>query len=373
MWELICHHTYKWHGLATDLSLYESHGSVKGASFLADGAAPGSGALRFGSSDHIHMEPGRAWNRLVGLRVECTARINTVTPHRQTFIEADSSFGVQTADRRLFAWFRAQPSTHPGATTEVLATYHAGVGLPPYRLPLNKWFQILFVHDGLTHMQFSVDGAAVTPPRAVLSGIPGVKPKGIRIGNGLAGNEAFEGDIDDIKIWRLDPNEARRQFVGRPMDPATADCWTRFVESLRDAFAKYPDCAEKLRTQMIAAVDRLRRAIVTEGPETRQRFEEAGAHYANLWREGRIDGPEMRKLVIDWCTWLRLVGIPLDDPAFRDVMESQCWKLIRAEIASIDCDPRAIAFLRLLAEGCGHPLEHPHKNSGNARRRQSAE
>ena len=46
VWELICHHTYKWHGVAADLSFYESHGVTQGLSssdFLQDGAAPGSG------------------------------------------------------------------------------------------------------------------------------------------------------------------------------------------------------------------------------------------------------------------------------------------------------------------------------------------
>ena len=47
MWELICHHTYKWRGLAVDLSPHRSNGVVDRAVFQADGAATGSGALSF--------------------------------------------------------------------------------------------------------------------------------------------------------------------------------------------------------------------------------------------------------------------------------------------------------------------------------------
>src|SRR5262249_61824804 len=46
MWELICHHTYRWEGLPWDLSFYSCHGEREGADFLADGVEPRSGAVR---------------------------------------------------------------------------------------------------------------------------------------------------------------------------------------------------------------------------------------------------------------------------------------------------------------------------------------
>jgi hypothetical protein len=58
LWELICYHTYKWRGLATDISLYDSHGvvNVPSADVLPDGATPGSGALHFTTGSYVQIE-----------------------------------------------------------------------------------------------------------------------------------------------------------------------------------------------------------------------------------------------------------------------------------------------------------------------------
>jgi hypothetical protein len=93
----------------------------------------------------------------------------------------------------------------------------------------------------------------------------------------------------------------RKQFLDRPLDAATADCWARHVQSLRDAFRKHPDCAKKLTSEIRAAMDRWLHAIVSQGPETRQRFDDVRDRYAALWRQGKLDGPEMRKLIGAWC------------------------------------------------------------------------
>lgn len=48
MFELICHHTYRWGGAPIDLSPYDSHGlSPPDAESLPDGVTSGSGILRF--------------------------------------------------------------------------------------------------------------------------------------------------------------------------------------------------------------------------------------------------------------------------------------------------------------------------------------
>ena len=105
---------------------------------------------------------------------------------------------------------------------------------------------------------------------------------------------------------------------------------------------------------MRAAWDHWLRAVATQGPETRQRFDEVRERYAKLWREGRLHGPEMAELLGDWCTWLRLVGIEHDgDEAARAISQSECWKRIQKELAGLDCDPQAMALLGLLDKKCG--------------------
>jgi hypothetical protein len=358
VWELVCHHSYKWHGIATDLSHYDSHGVVQGLTdndFAPDGATPGSGAWRFRPNSRVAIATNPGWRPLVGLRVECVVRMPVAAGHRQILIEAHQSFRLYTMDRYLFGAFHGNPAVYPQNDWDVISTYKDGLQVPGYRVPLNQWVRLLFEHDGLTQMRLSVDGVPVTSPRGVLSGVPGVGPKGICIGNSVVdGDQPFPGDIDEVKVWRLDPRRYRNQFQDRPLDQATADCWARHVQSLRAALAEYPDCAKKVTAGISAAVDRWLRAIAAQGPETRQRFDDTRAEYAKLWRAGKIDGPEMRKLLRDWCAWLRLVGIDPDgDEQAQSLRQTECWKLVQKKLASVDCDPQVIALMRMFEQECG--------------------
>ena len=69
------------------------------------------------------------------------------------------------------------------------------------------------------------------------------------------------------------------------------------------------------------------RSIVAKGPETRERFIRTSQEYRHLWRAGKLDSPEMAKLFAEWCAWLQLVGISVeDDPALQDLLRSDCLK-----------------------------------------------
>ncbi len=100
-------------------------------------------------------------------------------------------------------------------------------------------------------------------------------------------------------------------------------------------------------------MDRWLRAVVSRRGNARA-FQPACGANAALWRESKIDGPEMRKLLADWCAWLRLVGIdPCGDDEFQAFKRSECWKLIQRELKGLDCDPQVLALMRLFVEGCG--------------------
>ena len=363
MRELICHHTYKWYGLATDLSVYDSHGvvNVPSADFLPDGATPGSGALHFASASSVKVKTGPAWKPLAGVRVECLARVDADLSHYQTFVDADDTFVVYAHNGYLFVTFRIDPSIPQELESGLLGTYKDGITFPGYRLPVNTWFRLALVHDGLTQMQISVDGEAVTWPKGVVFAVRSVGANGICIGNSHDGQQPLNGDLDEIKVWRLDPNRIKRAFLNRPIDKATADCWARYVQSMRAAFVKHPDCAWKLIDGIDAALDRWLRAVTAQGPETRQRFDEVRRDYAKSWREGHLAGPKMRTLIDDWCAWLRLVGIsPEGDAAFLALKQSECWKIVERELAGIDCDPQAMALVSLLDKACaGGPTRPP--------------
>ncbi len=203
-------------------------------------------------------------------------------------------------------------------------------------------------------MSLFVDGEAVTSPHGVLSVFRESEQKGICIGNSVEdGDQPFPGEIDEVKVWRLDPNRIRKQFLDRPVDKATADCWARHVQSLHDAFRRHPDCAKKLTAAIRDAMDRWLRAVVS-GPGNARAFRRrAGGDCGSLAR-GQDRQPEMRKLLADWCAWLRLVGIdPCGDDEFQAFKRSECWKLIQRELKGLDCDPQVPALMRLFVEGCG--------------------
>ena len=60
---------------------------------------------------------------------------------------------------------------------------------------------------------------------------------GLSIGNALrSGGLSCNGEIDEVKIWRLNPRRIEDEFYARPMDRETAECWRRFRREIEDAF-----------------------------------------------------------------------------------------------------------------------------------------
>jgi hypothetical protein len=121
---------------------------------------------------------------------------------------------------------------------------------------------------------------------------------------------------------------------------------------MQDALTRHPDCAD-LGRKLESVVDRLRRAIAAKGPETREQYIKTCREYARLWRAGKLDSPEMTKLVADWCTWMRLIGIaPGDDPELINILRSSCLKDLLSDGVSLDCDPQVMTLVNLIANAC---------------------
>ncbi len=210
------------------------------------------------------------------------------------------------------------------------------------------------MHDGLDTMELYADGQLVARRTGLLAGVPGVGSQGVFIGtSGTYTTHVLDGDIDEVKVWRLNPNIMDEQFFSRPVDKAVANCWERFFRSLAEALDRHPDCARLIQRTINEAVDRLRRTIIARGPETRERFERTSREYLQLWRAGKLDSPEMDKLFADWCTWLRLVDISIeDDPALQELLRSNCLRRVLARCEPLDCDPQAAALLQLIMRNC---------------------
>jgi hypothetical protein len=354
--ELICHHTYK--GLPVDLSDYDSHGQAFDTEFLADGAEPGSGAVRFTlPQSRILVPTSPASKSLGGIKVEVTLRRPLPLTEFQndvvTLVAGHNSFLFFLAGSELRARFEG-PRSQLLEGNVLLPTDSGGISSPRGSVLLGKdWTTLGFLHDGIDTMELYADGQLIARRTDLLANVARVGPLGISIGNDPGGNCFLGGEIDEVKIWRLDPSIMDRQFFERPVDKAVAKCWERFFHSLAKALKRYPDCGRHLDGTLITMIYEIRRAIMAYGPETRARYIKTCEQYLQLWRAGKLDSPEMAKLFADWCAWLRLVGFSCkDDPAVKNLLQSDCLKKVLAEVKPLDCDPQFLSLIRLIIENC---------------------
>jgi hypothetical protein len=218
-------------------------------------------------------------------------------------------------------------------------------------VPFDRWVTFGFVHNGLDAMELYADGQLVARRTSLLSGVPGVGDEGVFIGAGTG--FVLNGDIDEVKVWRLNPHIVDEAFFSRPFDGEVARCWEGFFRSLARALERHPACARLIRSALDDLLDRTQRTIAAKGPETRERFDATSREYLRLWREGKLDGSEMAKLFADWCAWLRLVDISIErDPALQGLLRSDCLRKVLAECELLDCDPQMAEFLRLISRNC---------------------
>ena len=356
LWELICHHTYGGiPGVVVDLSpRATSHGQVFGlddGDFLADGLATGSGAVRFYKQDGRIRVPTEAiaWRSIVGVRGEVTLRR---LPSIGFIIDSDAfQFHIRgnTFDIPV-AWF----SSYPNQYAEISTAFDP-VGPTPYRVPAGQWVTLGFMHDGFDTMELYADGQVVARRSGVYGPVNTPGGVGLSIGNALrSGGLSCNGEIDEVKIWRLNPRRVEDGFYSRPMDRETAECWRRFRRSIEDAFRRHPDCAKPTREAVKSAVDSFIRQANTQGPETQSRLQRAAKEYNRLWREGKVDSPEMVDVFLDLIGWLRIAGAaPQDNAALAALKKSPCWQLILGELKPLDCDRQFMTLLRAVADNLG--------------------
>lgn len=364
MWELICHHTYKLDGLPVDLSQYRSDGHARLTQFEPDGAAPGSGALRCAqprSGIHIPMRQGSPWTTLGAIQVEVTFRLLAWTSPWQTLIAGDGTFQLFARDSRVVAAYPTPPgaSTWTGWPMDDLGDDHDGIASWEGGAVIhsNEWYTVTFGHDGLSSMWLSGPGWAATRSGAPLAPIPGVGERGVTIGNSpVDGNRFLAGEVDEVKVWRSDPEDVRRRFLARPFDDVSLACWQRLFRGLREVLDAHPECAEALAVQARAVTEGLRRAILAGGGDAAERYRTFCEEYARLWSAGRVGTPEMATLFTDFCAWLRQQGVRLGQlPELQELLGSSCFRLVREqfqEVGAAGCDPEVAALVSLIGDGC---------------------
>jgi hypothetical protein len=229
-----------------------------------------------------------------------------------------------------------------GQHDDVSSLDDAEGGLPAL-VPLDRWVTLAFVHDGVEEMELYIDGARIARRGEITRGVPSVRPRGIRIGNSFHGDAPLRGQLDEIKVWRLDPNERERQFLARPVDEATARCIEAYTLAIHHALREDPKCLA-LRGELEEWLRSKLRII--NGAGLKKRLLDLRERYDKLWRAGNINGPEMQTLFRELHGHMRALGIDLEsDQRLRELVESECFQKLQKAVGGLECDPCYTAFM----------------------------
>jgi hypothetical protein len=108
MWQLICHHTYKYKGCAIDLSPFHNDGTRTAPddpAYSINGESPGSGTLRFETqTGRVTVARNDLWANLGAVKVQSLVRVDSGRHALRTLVFADDSFAFSIdADGYLYA------------------------------------------------------------------------------------------------------------------------------------------------------------------------------------------------------------------------------------------------------------------------------
>ena len=358
MWQLICHHTYKYEGCAIDLSPFHNDGIPIDKDYLKDGQSPGSGCLRFESQTaRVIVKADARWTGLGAVKVEAVARVDAGKNAVRIVALGDESFafGID-ADGYLYAALF-------GATQRCRSDAAAAPDGRAHVVRTGRWTSLGMEYDGIGMLTLTIDGRQVGRAISPVA-LHNVTGRGLAIGNAHdhAGGGPLLGEIDEIQVWRYHPNSVPDQFYGRPIDDTTAECWENLEISIQQALSRDPDCAQELRLAIQGAVQRALRKAVVMAPPVRKQLLKLLQRYLDLWQTGDIAGSKMRTVVRKLANLFRANGIDFTaDQQFGAFTQSTCLRDILAGLSGIDFDPQFIGLLGLIgvAEGLTLPSAAP--------------
>lgn len=346
-WELILHHSYSGTpGVVFDHSPgHASHGrgvDLLPGDFVRDGQFAGSGAVRARRRGRVSVTPTANWGHLPALSVEIVFRREDANGNGH-LMNADGSFFVglfndgQLDLGVMTKWYT--PGSHVGMLRHSLTLSDHGVDQM-------SWVRAGYVYDGVSTVRAYLNGELVkTWDQRALGPVRPVTL--LTIGSDKGGGLPFGGLIDDVKIWRPNPNRITHDFLVRILDGGVTDCWRGWGKAFRDGLnglnADDVECADSL-FQMVSASQAAVAACVTHSAATRQAWDRALTEYQRLWALGDVSaiGPVLAALV----ETLRAEGVPLDQVAvIRELFESRCFGGLLDRIPALDCDPGFVQML----------------------------
>jgi hypothetical protein len=337
MWELICDHRYCWGNVVADRSGYRSDGIATDVQPL-----PGNEGLQFGTpTSRIQVPQTDVWQTLNGIRIEVVAKLDELNG---TLVDGGDSFGFYFGLGYLIAH---------GYGRDYINDYYG-----PVPVPLKRWVQLTFEHNGFNAMALFLEGTLLarrsnddgSTPLIPVSPIPPLRPQGMLIGRNLTDLGLYlRGALESVKIWRIDPRDMDRGFLGRPITPDVTDCWCKFIEKVAVIFQD-EDCRGYI-TSTIAQFHSDFLAALSLRPQAQiNEFIALHETYLPLWRAGKIDGPEMKAFALSMRSWLVSHGLlNVNDPRYQQFISNPCVQKLKQDVAPLSCDPQVKALIAAFA------------------------
>lgn len=342
-WELILHHTYRGApGLVYDCSPGQgSHGvAVGGVNFHTGGASPHSASISFPNrGSRVHVDATKGWEQLDALRAEVVCHL--ALPRPDTFYIQI----IAWCPAFVFGTYRVhyQGQELLNALVVVKGTNKTRLVVRAVRLPVDQWTTLAFEYNGWNRLDFSVDGAVLRSVTGPLGPLPGASPMPLDIGVYGKTFGTYQSRIDDVKVWRRNPRALSQDFLARPMDPETAQCWARWGRRLHEWLRDNPRCADELAAQLSPLYQVVHE--IGEDAELRTQFREISEIYRREWTAGTLASAEMIRAGAEAGRLLERAGYPSE---LIDVLliESDCWRRFVTEVPPPDCDHQFSELIR---------------------------
>ncbi len=317
MYRKICHHNYRYQGLAFDDTSFENHGLSHQTTFEPNGSAAGTGAARFAASgSRIRIANNPSWQHLKALRVQMLVRLDAYSHIRANLVEGHGAFAFYIEESGILAATVFGAETLGGPKV-----WHGVSSTPPYSpdglthvVPVNQWVVVGVEHDGFANFILTIDGQVVGQRNDLVSSVPSVGGHGVNIGNWPDGDAyTLHGMIDELTIEKYDQDALTNEFTSRPLTPAEGNCWLDMIQAITAAIRSGDEQVRSAANILQWMRDQFVRQIAKQGPAIQKKNAEFAARFIDLWSKGWLGTPEMEKLLREWLCWLKtVVGVDLE-------------------------------------------------------------
>lgn len=332
-WELILHHTYGGTpGVIFDRSPQRrSHGRAIGfpdEAFHADGEAPGSGCIDFAYGGRVVVPISAAWTPLLGVRVEVRCIRDEELDAGQSLLSTDTfNFGTSPDGNFRFSYSNGPYGMGAGGGT--------GPSPAPGRtIQVGEWTTLAWQYDGLFAHHFELNGNVISTFDGPLRPIN--PPQRINIGTHADGTGRWQGRIDDVKVWRVNPYRVDDEFTARPMDDDLKRCWAEWRRKLDQVMRTEPECGPQTVGLIEAAIAALFQALFDNNLHNRPDVVDLVARYRELWADGRLS--DMPPVLADLQAAMFRAGIDIPNlPEVKALTDDGCAQRVLNGLG-IDCD-----------------------------------